>query len=39
MDEFNIDRHTPDDPWIRFRNTLIGLVVGGTALVLFFKFC
>lgn len=39
MDEFNIDKFQPDKSWIRFRNTLIGLVVGGIALVLLFKFC
>lgn len=39
MDEFNIDRFQPDDPWIRFRNTLIGLIAMAIALVLLFKFC
>ena len=39
MDEFNIDKHTPDDPWIRFRNTLIGIVAGGITLALLLKFC
>ena len=39
MDEFNIDKHTPDNPWIGFRNTLIGLVAGVITLALLFKFC
>ena len=33
-----MNRFQPDDPWIRFRNTLIGLVAGGIALVLLLNF-
>lgn len=40
MDEFNIDKSEPDLAWIRFRNTLIGLIVLiVSGVVLLFKFC